>query len=146
MAYTDEDSGLEVLPLTECVRLLESNELGRVAVSTDDGPRMYPVNYHWDGEAIVFRTTPQSTIAANEGSDCAFEIDGSDLRERRGWSVIALGVPTVVDTESNPETVRRLERLALYPWVEGRHDVWFRLVPAPLTGRRTPSGLAVSGS
>jgi nitroimidazol reductase NimA-like FMN-containing flavoprotein (pyridoxamine 5'-phosphate oxidase superfamily) len=146
MAYTDEDSGLEVLSLTECVRLLESNEFGRLAVSTDAGPRMYPINYHWDGEAIVFRTSPRSTIAANAGCNCAFEIDGSDVRERRGWSVIALGVPTVIDATCNPETLRRLQRLALYPWVEGRRDVWFRLVPAPLTGRRTPSSLAISGS
>ena len=45
VAYIDEDTGLEVLSLTECVRLLESNELGRLAISTDDGPRIYPVNY-----------------------------------------------------------------------------------------------------
>ena len=105
MAYIDEDTGLEVLSLTECVRLLESNELGRLAVSTDDGHRIYPINYHWDGEAVVFRTTPRSTIAANEGRDCLFEIDGSDLRERLGWSVTALGVPNVVDATSNPETL-----------------------------------------
>ena len=134
----DEDSGLEVISLGECVRLLESSEIGRIAVATDDGPRIYPVNYHWDGEAIVFRTTPGSKIAANEGRQVAFEVDGTDLRERRGWSIIALGTPKVVDPDANPRTVQRLERLALYPWVEGRRDVWFRLVPAPLTGRRTP--------
>ena len=61
----DEDSGLEVISLGECVRLLESSEIGRIAVATDDGPRIYPVNYHWDGEAIVFRTTPGSKIASN---------------------------------------------------------------------------------
>lgn len=139
MAYIDEQSGLEVISLGECVRLLESTEFGRLAVSTDDGPRIYPVNYHWDGEAIVFRTVPGSTIAANEGADCAFEVDGADPRERSGWSVIALGVPRVIDPEKSPDTIRRLERLALYPWVEEGRDIWMRLVPAPLTGRRTPS-------
>jgi nitroimidazol reductase NimA-like FMN-containing flavoprotein (pyridoxamine 5'-phosphate oxidase superfamily) len=141
MPFIDEDSGLEVISLAECVRLLESNEIGRIAVSTEDGPRIYPVNYHWDGEAIVFRTSSDSTIAASEGRSCAFEVDGSDLRNRRGWSVIALGEPTVIDPESNPDTVKRLERLALYPWVESPRDGcdrWFRLIPAPLTGRRTP--------
>jgi nitroimidazol reductase NimA-like FMN-containing flavoprotein (pyridoxamine 5'-phosphate oxidase superfamily) len=141
MPFIDEDSGLEVISLGECVRLLESNEIGRIAVSTENGPRIYPVNYHWDGEAIVFRTTSDSTIAASEGCSCAFEVDGSDLRNRRGWSIIALGEPVGIDPESNPDTIKRLERLALYPWVESRKepkDRWFRLIPAPLTGRRTP--------
>ena len=34
-----------------------------------------------------------------------------DLRERRGWSIIALGVPKVVDPDANPETVKRLVSL-----------------------------------
>lgn len=139
MPFIDEDSGLEVISLGECVRLLESNEVGRIALCTEDGPRIYPVNYHWDGEAIVFRTAADSTIAANEGHRCAFEVDGSDLRERRGWSIVALGEPVVVNPDSYPETFKRLQRLALYPYVEGSKDRWWRLVPAPLTGRRTPA-------
>jgi nitroimidazol reductase NimA-like FMN-containing flavoprotein (pyridoxamine 5'-phosphate oxidase superfamily) len=140
--FIDESSGLEVIALAECVALLESTEIGRIAVSTAAGPRIYPINYHWDGEAIVFRVAPDSTVASSEGSSCAFEVDGSDLRRRRGWSVIALGEPTVVDPDENPETVKRLERLALYPWVPGTKDRWLRLIPAPLTGRRTvhPNG------
>ncbi len=43
MADTDEDSGLEALHLTECIRLLEAHEFGRLAVSNEDGPRMYPI-------------------------------------------------------------------------------------------------------
>ncbi len=138
MPYNDEHSGLEVISLAECARLLETTEIGRIAVQTDDGPRIFPVNYHWDGEAIVFRTSPGSTLAAAEGQPCAFEVDHADIRARRGWSVIALGVPQPVNPDQHPETLRRLERLALYPWVEGSRDLWFRLVPAPLTGRRTP--------
>ena len=64
MTYLDHGSGLEVISLSECVHLLESNEVGRLAMSSDDGPRIYPINYHWDGEAIAFCTTPQETIAA----------------------------------------------------------------------------------
>ena len=136
--YIDESSGLEVVSLAECVRLLESTEIGRIAVATEAGPRIYPVNYHWDGEAIVYRTTPGSTLSRTGGQPVAFEVDGSDLRDRRGWSVIALGEPEVVDPEARPETIARLERLALYPWVDRSRDQWFRLIPAPLTGRRTP--------
>jgi nitroimidazol reductase NimA-like FMN-containing flavoprotein (pyridoxamine 5'-phosphate oxidase superfamily) len=140
--FIDESSGLEVIALAECVALLESTEIGRIAVSTAAGPRIYPINYHWDGEAIVFRVAPDSTVASSEGTSCAFEVDGSDLRRRRGWSVIALGEPTVVDPDESPKTLERLERLALYPWVPGTKDLWLRLIPAPLTGRRTvhPNG------
>ena len=136
MAYNDETTGLEVVPLTECVRYLESTEVARVAFLADGHLQLYPINYLWDGEALVFRCDDGSPLAEAEGSEVVAEVDHIDTRKREGWSVVARGVPRAVDPEATPELAGRLRRLALYPWAGGEKATWLRLIPAPLTGRR----------
>lgn len=136
MTYTDERTGLEVLTLTECVGHLESHEIARVAFLADGEVHLYPVNYVWDGEALAFRCETDGHMARAAGRVFVAEIDEIDRRSRQGWSVIARGVATRVDPIEMPEMAARLQRLALYPWAEGDKDIWLRMVPAPLTGRR----------
>ncbi|MGI9608313.1 MAG: pyridoxamine 5'-phosphate oxidase family protein [Acidimicrobiales bacterium] len=136
MPYTDERTGLEVVTLAECVRYLESKEVARVAFAADDRIHVYPVNYVWDGEAIVFRSEVDSTVAGALGSEVVLEVDHLEPRERDGWSVIARGLLELVDPERTPELAARLRRLALYPWAGGEKEMWMRVLPAPLTGRR----------
>jgi hypothetical protein len=43
----------------ECLELLGAMSVGRIAYTTDDGPRVLPVNYVLEGESVVsapFRT------------------------------------------------------------------------------------------
>jgi nitroimidazol reductase NimA-like FMN-containing flavoprotein (pyridoxamine 5'-phosphate oxidase superfamily) len=136
MSFADERTGLEVLGLAECVENLESHEIARVAFLADGMVHLYPVNYVWDGEAIVFRCESNTPMARATGREFVVEIDELDLRERQGWSVIARGIANRVDPKEVPEMAARLERLALYPWAAGAKDVWLRMIPAPLTGRR----------
>ena len=140
MAYTDERTGLEVITLTECVRYLQSAEIARVAYVVDGSVQMYPVNYAWDGEAMIFRCEPDSHMARAAGREFVAEIDGIDARGRKGWSVIARGHATVVDPEKSPELAAQLKTLALYPWANGDKEIWLRMIPAPLTGRRVARG------
>ncbi len=136
MTWTDEKTGNEVIPLAQCVHRLESKEIARVAFVHGARVHLYPVNYVWDGEAIVFRCEPTSPLADTDGSEIVIEVDHIDDREQFGWSVIARGVPEVVDPSTSPETMRRLRSLALYPWANGdKKDLWLRTIPAPLTGR-----------
>ncbi len=135
MPYNDETTGLEVVPLVDCVRYLESTEVSRVAFIAGGRLQLYPINYHWDGEAMVFRCEIGSPLAEAEGSEVVAEVDQVDLRRREGWSVVVRGVPTAVDPEATPELASRLRRLALYPWAGGEKAVWLRLIPAPMTGR-----------
>ena len=136
MAYTDEKTGLEVVTLAECVRYLETKEVARLAFNVDGHIHLYPVNYVWDGEAIVFRTEPDSPFARTPDTEVVLEIDHIETRKRSGWSVVARGYPKRVDPEKTPELQQRLQRLALYPWAGGDKGVWLRVIPAPLTGRR----------
>jgi len=136
MAWTDERTGNEVIPLAQCVHRLEAKQVARVAFVRDAQVHIYPVNYVWDGEAIVFRCEPSSPIAESVGKEVVIEVDHIDDREHSGWSVIARGTPEVVDPELYPDTMRRLRSLALYPWANGEDkDLWLRTMPSPLTGR-----------
>lgn len=62
----------------ECRARLSTHGVGRVAVSTPDGPAVVPVNYEVIDDAIAFRTAPDSAPAAAVGKDVAFEVDHVD--------------------------------------------------------------------
>ncbi|MGY1577804.1 pyridoxamine 5'-phosphate oxidase family protein [Streptomyces sp. MN13] len=124
----------------ECRTLLSTHGVGRIAVSTSDGrPAVVPVNYEVVGDAIVFRTAPDSVPAAAVGKEVAFEVDHVDEAMSRGWSVLAVGTASVV---TEPDAVRALaQRAHTAPWAGGRREMWVSIRPATLTGRRImPAG------
>ncbi|MEH0416763.1 DUF1918 domain-containing protein [Streptomyces sp. B21-083] len=123
----------------ECRTLLSTHGVGRIAVSASDGrPAVVPVNYDVVDDAIVFRTAPESTPAAAVGTEVAFEVDHMDEAMSQGWSVLTIGLASVV---TDPDTVRRLsEHAHTTPWPGGARDMWVSIRPAHLTGRRiTPA-------
>ncbi|GAB2808152.1 pyridoxamine 5'-phosphate oxidase family protein [Streptomyces chlorus] len=121
----------------ECRALISTHGVGRVAVSTPDGPAVVPVNYDViDGE-IAFRTAPESTPAAAVGSQVAFEVDHVDEAMSQGWSVLVAGHARVV---TEPDTVRRLAgRAHTKPWPGGEREMWVSIEPTRITGRRITS-------
>ena len=86
------------LSQVRCLELLSSAEVGRVALCTDTGPLVWPVNYSMGEDDIVFRTSPYSvlgTMALNRR--LAFEVDRIDLDREDGWSVLATGAGEMVE-------------------------------------------------
>ena len=82
----------------ECVELLYTELVGRVAFHTGHGTRIVPVNYAIVDDAIVWRTAAYSELATfGPHVEGAFEVDRFDHEARQGWSVIAYGVIEVVD-------------------------------------------------
>ncbi|MFJ3306700.1 pyridoxamine 5'-phosphate oxidase family protein [Streptomyces sp. NPDC086549] len=124
----------------ECRAGLSTHGVGRVAVTTPDGPAVVPVNYEVIDGAIAFRTAPDSVPAAAVGKEVAFEVDHLDDALSQGWSVLVVGTAQVV---TEPDTVRRLSEGAhTAPWAGGRRDMWVSIQPTRLTGRRiAPPGL-----
>lgn len=128
-------SEMLVLSRDECLRLLASNSLGRLAVAIDP-PVIRPVNYIFDepSQSIVFRTSDGSKFhALLYAVHAAFEIDGFDPGSRTGWSVIISGVTEEV---TNPVDVRRLDSLGLDSWTPGRKPHWMRIRSRTVSGRR----------
>ncbi len=132
-----EPSGITVLEVDDCTALLGSTPIGRVAFIRQGTLSVFPVNYAWADDTVVFRTiTGEKLSVAKEFGDVAFEVDDWDTRSRSGWSVLVRGVAESVTEWAEME---RLEQLDLVPWArEEWHRMWVRIVPTEITGRRVP--------
>ncbi|MFF9785875.1 hypothetical protein YWIDRAFT_06322 [Streptomyces sp. SceaMP-e96] len=123
-----------VLSPAECRERLSTHGVGRVAVTVDDAPAVFPVNYTVADELIAYRTAPEAGPAAAAGQEVAMEVDHIDDAFSQGWSVLVVGRAHVV---TNSYESRRLEEHAhTGPWVgDGRHQ-WIAIHPTRITGRR----------
>ncbi len=83
-------NGLEILDRAECLRLLASVPVGRVAVTVDALPVILPVNFAvTPGGQVVFATRDgQKLRGALDNTVVAFEADAFDAETRSGWSVM----------------------------------------------------------
>ena len=86
-------TGLQELTERECVRLLESQEYGRIGVVVDGRPEIFPLNYALDeSRCVVFRTVVGMKLASAVNHHVVFEVDRVDPVTRSGWSVVVHGV------------------------------------------------------
>lgn len=131
---TDEKNELEILYRSECLELLRSQHVGRIAFNVDDAPMVLPVNYILDGDRLLFRTSAGSKFgAAVAAEQVAFEIDGIDDDQRVGWSVVVTGRSEVLADE--PE-LDRYELRRLRPWARAPKDHWVAVGLHVVSGRR----------
>lgn len=126
----EEAASIVELTVDECMQLLASLEIGRVAVAFPGGaPIVVPVNYVVDGGVVVFRTDPGSKLSALREHPLSFQVDVIDPIHRTGWSVLVQGVAE----EATPALV---DHLALTPWAGGVKAHWIRVLPSAIAGRR----------
>jgi len=127
---------LKELAETECVELLASRVVGRVAIVVDGEARVFPVNYVLDGGAIVFRTDAGTKLdAARAGALVTFEVDHSDPLYHTGWSVVAMGRAGAV---TDADELRRMQGLPVRAWGRAGHH-WVRMPITSVSGRRITS-------
>ncbi len=101
---------------------------------------MLPVNYKWHGGAVVFRTARHSALDEDlqtgiSGGDyvVAFEIDDIDVLGRQGWSVLIQGPAHHIESEAERESAAQA---GVEPWPAGERELFLRIVPHRVTGRR----------
>lgn len=132
-------SQVEELTYAKCRGLLAAGIFGRVAVCTDDGPRILPVNYSIVEEAVIFRTSPYGVVANHDWSaKMAFEVDHIDYNDHRGWSVVAVGRGDRVEDSESLELIKRTWEPR--PWASGSRPLYVRLPWSELSGRRLGQG------
>lgn len=129
------DSGLETLDEGECVKLLRQTPVGRLAVTIQALPAVFPVNYVADEERILFFTGEGTNLrAALEGTVVAFEADHYDAEGRTGWSVMVVGQAREVTDEV---TLEEVGLRGLRSWAVGSRDHLLEIrYDGLITGRR----------
>ncbi len=116
----------------ECWRLLSRGRIGRLAISIDGHPDIFPVNFLARDGRIFFRSAPGSKLqAVAESPIVAFECDGRGLRRR--WSVVVKGTAHRLDRD---DEIERSGVLALTTATDTEKWNYVRIDPVSVTGRR----------
>lgn len=131
---------LEALDEAECLRLVSTQVIGRLAFVGSFDLTVMPVNFRLADGAILFRTAQDSLTGEDLRTGIehaeyrvAFEVDSFDEKAREGWSVLIQGPAHHVESAAERE-----EALAtgVEPWPGGEKDHFIRITPARITGRR----------
>jgi len=135
MATTQSDGpALEELSRAECLRLLATVTIGRIAYTRQALPAVEPVHFALHDGAIVIRTDAGGGLAAaTRHAVVAFQADDLYSARRTGWSVTVVGR---CEELTDAGDIARLDELGLEPWIPGARDHVIRIVPGIVTGRR----------
>ncbi|MFK4084822.1 helix-turn-helix domain-containing protein [Kribbella sp. NPDC020789] len=124
---------LQPMRKPECVELLRAGQVGRLAYNGAEGLVVFPVNYRWIGEVIVFRTAADSSIAQYDLEPVAFELDFVDEALHDGWSVLVNGMVRPA------EDAEQAAAGAVDAWAGGARQACMAVEPGRITGRRIRS-------
>ena len=137
-----DEQGLEILDQDECLELLASTPVGRIAWISDGRPLILPVNHVIEDGDVLFVTTPGSKLDGAlraPSAPVAYEADGYDADEHTGWSVLVEGrIEAVMDEVEQA----RLDREGAPAWIDVFRDRrWVRIRSESISGRRLPADL-----
>ena len=131
-------NGLEVLSREDCLRLLGTAVLGRVAVTSGALPTILPVNFDFDGHEILIRTGRGTQLdSATRNAVVAFEVDQIEPAWRAGWSVVVTGFAREL---ADPDLVAAAEHPSLGRWASAADDRIVAISPDVVSGRRVLPG------
>lgn len=131
---------VERLSEEESLRLVAGADVGRIGFTGRFGPEILPVNFKLIDGAIVFRTDEHSALGEDLRTGItdaeyrvAFEIGDIDTASHGGWSVMIQGAAHYLE---EPEERAVAEQADIDPWVGGDKDLYIRITPALISGRR----------
>ncbi len=131
------DLVLEEIARDECLRLLRSQAIGRLAVA-DHGyypPHIVPVNFVLEEDNVLFRSDAgvKFKLSILAEHSVSFEVDEIDQGGHMAWSVVVQGRAELVGEDE----AEALEHVAwLHPLAPGDRPQLVRVVPYTITGRR----------
>lgn len=134
--HADVTGPVESLSPEECWRLLSSATLGRLAVSVQDLPEIFPVNFAAvDGRILIHTAPGTKLVELLINRNVAFEID--DVGPDAAWSVIAKGAARILDTVTD---VTAADELAVHSLMPTLKYIYIEIIPIELSGRRFNPG------
>jgi nitroimidazol reductase NimA-like FMN-containing flavoprotein (pyridoxamine 5'-phosphate oxidase superfamily) len=127
---------LETIPDQDCVNLLRSHQLGRIALVDPQGhPLIFPVNYFFDEGVVLFRTDPGTKLDLAPGALVSFEIDGWETERGAGWSVMVKGISHDVTAPDDARS-RRMHYWPVNPAAPGAKEHWIGIWANEISGRK----------
>lgn len=132
-------TGLEVLSAGECLRLLATAKVGRLALNIGALPVVVPVAFVLTDDGILVRAGRGSDVdLATCDAVVGFEVDDIDADTGAGWSVLVTGMASHI--EDVDLLARARLRAALGQWAGLRADKFIRISLGMLAGRRSVAG------
>jgi nitroimidazol reductase NimA-like FMN-containing flavoprotein (pyridoxamine 5'-phosphate oxidase superfamily) len=140
MNSAPEEPRIEELSTEECYQRLATHSVGRVGVIVDSYPLIIPVNYVLVPDGAVIRTAPGSVIADADHAAVTLQVDEFDMGDRSGWSVLLRGRGQALHPDDTDELQSRTAAAGLKPWAPGDRQLWIRIIPDGISGRRIVPG------
>ena len=144
MTVESAEPVVELLDEAECQGLIAAGGVGRIGYTGRFGPTVLPVNYVLHEGTILFRTGQHSPLGEDlrtgiehAESKVAFEIDETSAATREGWSVLVQGSAHLVDSEAERASI---VQSGVEPWAGGEKELFIRVIPSRITGRRIRKG------
>ncbi|MGE3287781.1 MAG: pyridoxamine 5'-phosphate oxidase family protein [Pseudonocardia sp.] len=136
-----DDGRLEALDRQDCLDLLRTVSVGRLAWSDRDGRvQIRPVNFVLDPgpdpgpdtACVLVRCRDGGMLeAVRHGRPVSFEADQLEPALRAGWSVLVVARSVTISTVTDSGDTRLPE-----PWAGAERPHVLRLTPETITGRR----------
>lgn len=124
----------DALTPAQCWALATTRSTGRLGFFHAGLLNIFPINYFMLDEHVYFRTSAAGIIATSSLEHAAFQTDFADPTTRSGWTILVNGPATRVE---DPDLLTTLwGKAAPEPWAPGLRDLFFRLVPGHVRGRR----------
>ncbi len=136
LVETDRDEWSPQGPVTELSEahawaLLGSESFGRLGLSMDDHPQIFPVNFAVQGKTVIFRTANGAKLRELLHNQwVAFEADC--VEENEAWSVVLRGQAHVL---VDPAEIATADALELPNWIPTLEFVYVRVIPTDIRGR-----------
>ena len=127
--------GAARLDESECLELLDTATVGRMAFVVDGRQHLLPINYVAHESVVYVRTADGTSFARlRDGTDVVFEVDYHDDVFRWGWSVTVHGS---IRRVTDPAALERLETVRRpKAWASGERDVVLAVSSDEIAGRR----------
>lgn len=114
-----------------CWRFLGDTGIGRLAISTESGVDIFPINYLATERKIFFRSAPGTKIVELTADPrVAFEADEHTFLAR--WSVVVRGTARRLASD---DEIERSGIQNLATWQTGDKFNYFEITPTAVSGR-----------
>jgi hypothetical protein len=129
-----EDRDVEVLDEAECLALLATAPVGRIAFTEGALPAVQPVAFALgEGEVFIPTHLGSKVAVASRGAVVAFEVDDFDTGARTGWNVTVVGASRVI---IDADEVGRLDEFGVQPWAPAEAHCYIGIQTRLVRGRR----------